>query len=81
MADPVTGNAGEVSKPSSPKFDEKSGLPAYEKGDGVLLSDEGLTVVLKDGIRLQPQPTSDPYDPLNWSSFQKNSLLAIVMAL
>ena len=28
---------------------------------------------------LHPQPTSDPLDPLNWSAFQKNSILGIVM--
>jgi len=36
----------------------------------------GLT---KDGVRLHPQPTSDPLDPLNWSSFRKHLILAIVM--
>ncbi|KAK6381314.1 hypothetical protein LTS17_004371 [Exophiala oligosperma] len=36
-------------------------------------------LVMKDGIRLHPQPTSDPLDPLNWSSFQKHSILAIIM--
>lgn len=33
----------------------------------------------KNGIRLHPQPTSDPLDPLNWSSLQKNGILSIVM--
>ncbi|KAK5060151.1 hypothetical protein LTR84_010035 [Exophiala bonariae] len=36
-------------------------------------------VVTKDGIRVHPQPTTDPLDPLNWSFFQKHSILAIVM--
>jgi hypothetical protein len=36
-------------------------------------------LVTRDGIRLHPQPTTDPLDPLNWSSFQKHSILAIVM--
>jgi len=35
--------------------------------------------VVRDGIRVHPQPTSDPLDPLNWSSFRKHSILAIVM--
>ncbi|PGH16212.1 hypothetical protein AJ79_01981 [Helicocarpus griseus UAMH5409] len=35
--------------------------------------------VTKDGIRLHPQPTSDPLDPLNWSILQKHSILGIVM--
>lgn len=38
-------------------------------------------VVTKDGFRLHPQPTSDPLDPLNWSSFQKHTILGIVMYL
>jgi hypothetical protein len=37
--------------------------------------------ITKDGIALHPQPTSDPLDPLNWSTWRKNSILAIVMAL
>jgi hypothetical protein len=36
-------------------------------------------LVTKDGFKLHPQPTSDPLDPLNWSSFQKHSILAVVM--
>lgn len=38
--------------------------------------DQGVT---RDGIRLHPQPTADPLDPLNWSRLQKNSILGIVM--
>ncbi len=34
---------------------------------------------IKDGIRVHPQPTSDPLDPLNWSPWKKHSILAIVM--
>jgi hypothetical protein len=36
-------------------------------------------VVTRDGIRVHPQPTTDPLDPLNWSFVQKHSVLAIVM--
>lgn len=36
-------------------------------------------VVTRDGIRVHPQPTTDPLDPLNWSFVQKHSILAIVM--
>ncbi|KAF1991444.1 MFS transporter [Aulographum hederae CBS 113979] len=36
---------------------------------------------MKDGFKLHPQPTSDPLDPLNWSSGRKHGILAIVMAL
>lgn len=32
-----------------------------------------------NGTKQHPQPTSDPLDPLNWSKFRKNSILAIVM--
>ena len=35
--------------------------------------------VLKDGVRTHPQPTTDPLDPLNWSSAKKHTILAIVM--
>lgn len=38
-------------------------------------------IVTRDGVRLHPQPTTDPLDPLNWSSFQKHTILAIVMFL
>lgn len=40
-----------------------------------------VPVITKDGFRMHPQPTSDPHDPLNWSRWKKNSILAIVMAL
>ncbi|OQD86631.1 hypothetical protein PENANT_c007G10553 [Penicillium antarcticum] len=36
-------------------------------------------VVNKNGIKLHPQPTADSLDPLNWSSLQKHTILAIVM--
>ncbi|KAL2865160.1 putative MFS transporter [Aspergillus lucknowensis] len=31
------------------------------------------------GIRVHPQPTSDPLDPLNWTRLQKHTILGIVM--
>lgn len=37
------------------------------------------TTVEKNGIKLHPQPTSDPLDPLNWSRLQKHTILGIVM--
>lgn len=37
------------------------------------------TIVLKDGVRTHPQPTTDPLDPLNWSSAKKHTILVIVM--
>ncbi|KAL8984741.1 MAG: hypothetical protein Q9177_004618 [Variospora cf. flavescens] len=35
--------------------------------------------VSKDGMRVHPQPTADPMDPLNWSSLKKHTILGIVM--
>lgn len=53
-----------------------------EKADGTItspLAPAGDNVVIRNGIRLHPQPTTDPLDPLNWSRTQKNSILAITM--
>lgn len=49
---------------------------AHEKGNNS--QDHNIS---KDGVRLHPQPTADPLDPLNWSSFRKHTILAIVMYL
>ncbi|OJI95949.1 hypothetical protein ASPVEDRAFT_145481 [Aspergillus versicolor CBS 583.65] len=35
--------------------------------------------VERNGIRVHPQPTADPLDPLNWSRLQKHTILGIVM--
>ena len=35
--------------------------------------------VMRDGVKLHPQPTADPLDPLNWSSLKKHTILGIVM--
>lgn len=37
--------------------------------------------VVKDGLKVHPQPTADPLDPLNWSTLKKHTILAIVMYL
>lgn len=37
--------------------------------------------ISKDGTKLHPQPTADALDPLNWTSFKKHTILAIVMYL
>lgn len=37
--------------------------------------------ISKDGLKLHPQPTADPLDPLNWSFAKKHTILAIVMYL
>lgn len=39
--------------------------------------DQAITI-LKDGLAVFPNPTSDPLDPLNWSSVRKHSILAVV---
>ena len=41
----------------------------------------GQIEILKDGVRLHPQPTADPLDPLNWSWIKKHTILGIVMYL
>lgn len=64
----------DVSLPSTP---EKKVLV----GDVATNGELHLPMVLKNGIRLHPQPTSDPLDPLNWTSFRKHTILAVVMAL
>lgn len=35
--------------------------------------------VIRNGIKVHPQPTADPLDPLNWSTFKKHTILGIVM--
>jgi hypothetical protein len=52
--------------------DETPGQPSAEFGD---------VLILDNALKLQPTPTLDPLDPLNWSSAKKHSILAIVMAL
>lgn len=54
-----------------------------EKGgkDAPLQDFDAPPALTKDGIKLHPQPTSDPLDPLNWSSSRKHGILALVMAL
>ncbi|KAF4880720.1 putative transporter [Colletotrichum siamense] len=53
--------------------------PSGEHGVGKATHEVTIT---KDGFSVHPQPVQDdPLDPLNWSAFQKNSILAIVMAL
>ncbi|KAH0429119.1 hypothetical protein CcaCcLH18_08616 [Colletotrichum camelliae] len=53
--------------------------PSGEHGVGKATQEVTIT---KDGFSVHPQPVQDdPLDPLNWSAFQKNSILAIVMAL
>lgn len=37
------------------------------------------SAVTKDGLKVHPQPTTDPLDPLNWSRWRKGCILSIVM--
>jgi hypothetical protein len=76
MADTMkekTGPPGQDGQPPlTEKVDQSIMAPA-------LPTAETENVVMRDGIRVHPQPTADPLDPLNWSSFQKHSILAIIM--
>jgi predicted MFS family arabinose efflux permease len=36
---------------------------------------------MRDGIILRPQPSDDPNDPLNWSSFRKHMAMATISYL
>jgi hypothetical protein len=63
-------------KPSGPPT--APGLPSNDSFGQV--TDE--LVLSKDGLPLFPQPVlGDNLDPLNWSSMQKHTILAIVMSL
>ncbi|GIJ99781.1 hypothetical protein Aspvir_003784 [Aspergillus viridinutans] len=39
----------------------------------------GETTIEQNGIKIHPQPTSDPLDPLNWSRLEKHTILGVVM--
>lgn len=67
---------------------EKGDAPGFTPGqlDGKAPIDSEISQseevgVVKDGMRVHPQPTGDPLDPLNWSAFKKHLILAIVMYL
>ncbi|KAF1812555.1 MFS transporter [Eremomyces bilateralis CBS 781.70] len=59
--------------------EEKKALDLEKHGDIVVGS--SIPTIMRDGIRLHPQPTSDPLDPLNWSKWKKGRIVAIVMGL
>ena len=64
-----------TTSPSSSSHDGKEKTPiAAGHVDAIV---EGT--VTKDGIKVHPQPTTDPLDPLNWPKWRKHSILAIVM--
>lgn len=55
---------------------EKDGYIVDASGDGVAdakLAADGHTILI-------PQPSDDPYDPLNWSKFRKHLILIIISA-
>ncbi len=54
--------------------DEK-GIMDQDRGDSYDLA------ASENALKLHPQPTADPLDPLNWTSFRKHTILAIVMYL
>jgi hypothetical protein len=56
--------------------DQADVIPTSLENGIQLTGDEAVD---KHGTRLHPQPTSDPLDPLNWSTFQKHGILSIVM--
>jgi hypothetical protein len=53
-------------------IDEKQSVP-------IELGVIGETTIEQNGIKIHPQPTSDPLDPLNWSRPEKHTILGIVM--
>ena len=70
--DQVLGTRDENGDLSNGSDNEKA---SYD--DGVV----GESFVTRDGVKVHPQPTADPLDPLNWSWIKKHSILAIVMYL
>lgn len=60
------------------------GEPERLAEKGTILGEERQSydiALSKDGLKLHPQPTADPLDPLNWSFAKKHTILAIVMYL
>lgn len=72
MNDPKDGNKAPGPPGTPPESEPKQ--PVGHITDELVLS--------KDGLPLFPQPVlGDDLDPLNWSSTQKHTILAIVMSL
>ncbi|TKA80451.1 hypothetical protein B0A49_01893 [Cryomyces minteri] len=71
-------NEKQMTTPESEKNINDTKGPVFGQDDG---ADVEVAVLERDGMRLHPQPTSDPLDPLNWTSARKHSILAIVMSL
>ena len=82
MAEYVDEKVGHVADPASvsntPATSSLENKEKIELAPGVIdtVIDGAVT---KDGLRVHPQPTTDPLDPLNWSPWRKHSMLAFVM--
>jgi hypothetical protein len=72
----------------NPVMDETEGSPHWapqalkttKDFDGETDANETFeNEVLRNGVRLHPQLTCDPLDPLNWSRWRKLLILGIVM--
>jgi hypothetical protein len=65
------------------KIIEEAGLRGStfggEQEKGASAADDAI--VVRNGMRVHPQPTSDPLDPLNWSTVRKHSILTVVCLL
>jgi hypothetical protein len=82
MAEPVNEKVGHTVEPvSASDTPAHSSLETKEKVEiaAGLVDTVVEGAITKDGLKVHPQPTTDPLDPLNWSPWRKNSLLAIVM--
>jgi hypothetical protein len=91
---PPLGTAGRRPSVSSEFTLAESDITGSESEETVNGSEEDITerraieeevrksygTILKDEkVSLQPEPTRDSLDPLNWSSIRKHTILAIVM--
>ncbi|KAL5343166.1 major facilitator superfamily domain-containing protein [Aspergillus crustosus] len=59
--------------------DAKMDADVQEKHSPTAMAVPAIDAVEHNGIRVHPQPTSDPLDPLNWSRLEKHTILGIVM--
>ncbi|KAL2011057.1 hypothetical protein VTN00DRAFT_3775 [Thermoascus crustaceus] len=73
----VSGTEEAITTDTSNSLKEKK--VAVSTSHGVICDAPAGSEVTSDGIKLHPQPTSDPLDPLNWSSLRKHIILGIVM--
>ena len=59
----------------SPTEEKYKSEKILDKGEGISYD----VAISRAGIKLHPQPTADPLDPLNWSTMKKHTILGIVM--